>query len=90
MRSYCQSQHIQANTIFHGDGIEGMKNILNSRKNSDIRDNTINLVVFCHADQNEELASKKLSAVCTLDQFVLPKINHHWNGIFLVSQQSLS
>ena len=65
-------------------------NILNPKKYPDILDNTINLVVPCHSDQDEELAKKRLSTVCALNQFTLLKIKHHLNGYFLVFQQSLS
>ena len=65
-------------------------NILNSLKYPDIKDNTINLVVPCHSDQEEELAKKRLSTVCDLKQFTVLKIKHHLNGYFLVFQQKLS
>jgi hypothetical protein len=65
-------------------------NILNSQKYPDIKDNTINLVLPCHSDQDEKLALKRLSAVCDMDQFMLLKIKHHLNGYFLVFQQSIT
>ena len=65
-------------------------NILNSRKYPDIKDNTINLIVPCHSDQDQELAIRRLSSVCTADQFTLLKIKHHLNGYFLVFQQNLT
>jgi hypothetical protein len=65
-------------------------NILNSRQYPDIADNTINLIVPCHSDQDEKLAKKRLSTVCALEQFTTLKIKHHLNGYFLVFQQHFS
>jgi len=63
-------------------------NILNSMKYPDIKDNTINLIVPYHTEQDKELATKRLSAVCDINQFTLLKIKHHLNGYFFVFQQS--
>jgi hypothetical protein len=65
-------------------------NILNSEKYPDIKDNTINLVVPCHSDQDEKLAKKRFTTVCEVNQFTILKIKHHLNGYFLVFQQSIS
>ena len=63
-------------------------NILNSRKYPDIKDNTINLIVPYHTEQDKELAVERLSSVCDINQFTILKIKHHLNGYFLVFQQS--
>jgi hypothetical protein len=62
-------------------------NILDPQKYPGIKDNTINLVIPCHSDQDEALALKRLSVVGSVDQFTLLKIKHHLNGYFLVCQQ---
>jgi len=64
-------------------------NILNTQKYPDIKDNTINLIVPCHTERDQELAIKRLSSVDALDQFMSLKIKHHLNGYFLVFQQNL-
>jgi hypothetical protein len=63
-------------------------NIFNPRKYPDIKDNTINLIVPYHTEQDKELAIKRLSSVCDTNQFTLLKVKHHLNGYFLVFQQS--
>ena len=65
-------------------------NILNSKKYPDIKDNTINLIVPCHTEQDKELAIKRLASVNMLDKLILFKIKHHLNGYFLVFQQNFN
>ena len=63
-------------------------NILNTRKYPDIKDNTINLIVPCHSIQDEELAIKRMSSICDLNEFTTLKIKHLLNGYFFVFQQN--
>ena len=63
-------------------------NILNAKKYPDILDNTINLVIPCHVEQDGTLTVKRFSAVFDLSQFNHFKIKHHLNGNFTVFQQN--
>jgi hypothetical protein len=65
-------------------------NILNPKKYPDILDDTINLMIPCHSEQEEVTTVKRFSAVFDLSQFKHFKIKHHLNGYFLVFQQSFS
>jgi hypothetical protein len=64
-------------------------NILNSKKYPEISDNTVNLIIPCHDEQNEKLIMKHFSTVCDISQFKRLKIKHHLNGYFIVFQQNL-
>jgi hypothetical protein len=65
-------------------------NILNTKKYPDIIDNTINLIIPCRNENDEELTVKRFSTVCDISQFKQLKIKHHLNGYFIVFQQDLS
>jgi hypothetical protein len=62
-------------------------NILNPKKYPDILDNTLNLIIPCHTEQEENLTVKRFSAVCDIAQYRQLKIKHHLNGYFTVFQQ---
>ena len=62
-------------------------NILNPKKYPDILDNTINLIIPCHQQQDEDLTIKRFTAVFDLARFKQFKIKHHLNGYFTVFQQ---
>lgn len=61
-------------------------NILNPKKYPDILDDTLNLLIPCHNEQEEQLTLKRFSAVCDVSQFRQLKIKHHLNGYFTVFQ----
>jgi hypothetical protein len=63
-------------------------NILNPRKYPDILDDTINLIIPCHTEQDGNLARKRFSTVFDRSQFKQFKIKHHLNGNFTVFQQN--
>jgi hypothetical protein len=62
-------------------------NILNAKKYPDILDNTLNLVIPCHAAQDEAVTIKRFSTVCDVSHFKQFKIKHHLKGYFTVFQQ---
>ena len=67
-------------------------NILNSSKYPEIIDNTLNLIIPCHNDQDEKNVKDKFEMVfgmSLLKQFNILKIKHHFNGYFLVFQTTL-
>jgi hypothetical protein len=64
-------------------------NILNPKKYPDISNDTINLIVPCHNEQDEKLTVKRFSTVCDISQFKQLKIKHHLNGYFTAFQQDL-
>lgn len=67
-------------------------NILNPKKYPEIKDNTLNLVLPCHNDEEEKNILRKAEIVfgqSGLDQFKIFKIKHHFNGYFLVLQNSI-
>jgi hypothetical protein len=64
-------------------------NILNSEKYPDIKDNTINLAIPCHTDEEEKQTIDSFKSVCNIDQFNQFRIKHHLNGYFTVFQQKL-
>jgi hypothetical protein len=68
-------------------------NILNPNKYSEILDDTLNFVVPSHNDDEDQLNFDKMSVVFGdnwLSLFKKPfRIKHHFNGNFLVFQQSL-
>ncbi|MEW6095452.1 MAG: hypothetical protein AB1567_02845 [bacterium] len=67
-------------------------NILNSKKYPEIKDNTLNFVLSCHNDEEENNHLKKAEIVwgkSGLKQFNIFKIKHHFNGYFLVLQISI-
>jgi len=63
-------------------------NILNSKQYPEIKDNTINLVLPCHEEKDEESIIKHFSTL-NLTQVEHFKIKHHLNGYFLVFQIDL-
>lgn len=63
-------------------------NILNSKQYPEIKDNTINLVIPCHEEKDEESIIKHFSTL-NLTQVEHFKIKHHLNGYFLVFQIDL-
>jgi hypothetical protein len=65
-------------------------NILNPKKYPDILDNTLNLIIPCHTEQEENLTVERFAAVCDIAQYRLLKIKHHLNGYFTVFQQDFS
>lgn len=67
-------------------------NILNPKKYPEIKDNTFNLVLPCHNDDEESSILTKAEIVLNksgLEQFNIFKIKHHFNGNFLVLQASV-
>lgn len=67
-------------------------NILNSKKYSEIKDNTINLIVPRHNKQDEELSRKRFRSIyseSTVKQFNIFNIKHLLNGYFTVFQRDL-
>ena len=62
-------------------------NILNPKKYPDILDDTINLIIPCHKQQDENLTVTRFATVFNLSQFKQFKIKHHLNGYFIVFQQ---
>lgn len=67
-------------------------NILNSRKYPEIADNTLNFLVPCHNDEEENQIKRKLGLIFSkfeMDNFNIFKVKHHFNGYFLVVQSSL-
>jgi len=67
-------------------------NILNSKKYSEIKDDTLNFVLPCDNDEQEGDIRKKLGEVFSkteLEKFNIFKIKHHFNGYFLVLQTGL-
>lgn len=70
--------------------VEG--NILNSNKYPDIKDNTLNFVLPCDNENEEEEAIIRMKRVFSEKEFGLFqifKIQHHFNGKFIVFQVSL-
>jgi hypothetical protein len=63
-------------------------NILNAKKYPDILDNTINLLIPCYTEQEDDLTTKRFTAVFDLSQFKHFNIKHHLNGNFTVFQQN--
>lgn len=67
-------------------------NILNPRKYPQIKDDTLNFILSCHTEQQEQDIYNKLNRVFTkkeLQDFSIFKIKHHFNGYFLVLQTKL-
>ncbi len=67
-------------------------NILNSKKYPEIKDDTLNFVLPCDADEDEKNILGKAELVFdnkTLNSFKIFKIKHHFNGYFLVFQSPL-
>jgi hypothetical protein len=68
-------------------------NLLNSLKYPDIADATLNFVIPCHNDEEENAIKLKIKNVFrapTIKQFNTFKLKHHFNGYFLVIQTSLN
>jgi len=66
-------------------------NILNSQKYPEIADNTLNFIVPCHSEAEEEIILHRMRAVFSKDEITVLKIfklKHHFNGFFLVFQTS--
>jgi len=64
-------------------------NILNPKKYPEIRDDTLNLVLPCHKDEDELAIHARLKLAFKpeeLGSFRIFKIKHHFNGHFLVVQ----
>lgn len=67
-------------------------NILNTAKYPAILDDTLNLVVPCHSNEEERLAVEKMSLAGgkeRLSTLRVIKLKHHFNGFFLVFQLPL-
>ncbi|MCR4319078.1 MAG: hypothetical protein NUV74_01910 [Candidatus Brocadiaceae bacterium] len=64
-------------------------NILNPKKNPEIKDDTLNFVLPCHNEKEEKEIVNKAELVFDPGQFNIFKIKHHFNGYFLVFQVSL-
>jgi len=67
-------------------------NILNTNKYPEIKDDTLNFVLPCHNEKQEQDTIKKLEKVFSkkeLQEFNIIKIKHHFNGYFLVLQTKL-
>jgi len=67
-------------------------NILNETKYPEIKDNTLNLILPYHTEDNKEEAQKKMNIVFTkedLNKMTEIKLKHHFNGYFIVYQTSL-
>ena len=72
--------------------IKAEGNILNSEKYPEILENTINFLVPCNSNQDEQEAKEKMKTVFGengLGSFKVFKIKHHFNGFFLVFQQNI-
>ncbi len=67
-------------------------NILNSKKYPEIKNNTLNLVLPCHDDDEKVNLTRKMQIVfgSSMSSFDVFKIKHHFNGYFLVFQTSLN
>ncbi|MEN9609848.1 MAG: hypothetical protein RLZZ628_662 [Bacteroidota bacterium] len=61
-------------------------NLLNNKKYPDIQDNTLNLIVPCHQDDDEKLAKQKMLIVSNSLPCKIFKLKHILNGYFLVFQ----
>lgn len=67
-------------------------NILNSRKYPEIRDNTLNFVLPCQSNNEEDDIIRKMKRVfpqAEFELFNIFKIQHHFNGKFIVFQVPL-
>lgn len=67
-------------------------NILNAKKYPEIKDDTLNLILPCHNDEQERDTREKLKGIFSktdLQNFSIFKIKHHFNGHFLVLQTKL-
>jgi hypothetical protein len=67
-------------------------NILNDKKYPEILDNTLNLVLPCHQEDERDKALQRMAAVFTeseLNAFETIKLKHHFNGYFTVFQAKL-
>ncbi|GMO40874.1 MAG: hypothetical protein Ta2F_16810 [Termitinemataceae bacterium] len=67
-------------------------NILNTAQYPQIKDNTINLIVPNHYDDEQKIILERFSAVydeTSAEQFSVFKIKHHLNGYFTVFQKGL-
>jgi hypothetical protein len=65
-------------------------NILNTNKYPEIKPNTLNLLVPCHDDIDEQTALNKFKMVFSnVRECSIFKVKHHLNGYFLVFQQPI-
>ena len=67
-------------------------NILNPKKYPEIKDNTLNLILPCHNNEEEKNILRNAEIVfgkSRLNQFKIFKIKHHFNGYFLILQNSI-
>lgn len=67
-------------------------NILNTKKYPEIKDDTLNFVLPCHNEAQEQSNRKKLEAVFSekeMQGFNIFKMKHHFNGYFLIVQTGL-
>ena len=72
--------------------IARIKNILNTKKYPEIKDDTLNFILPCHNEEQERDTRKKLEEVFSkrkLQDFSIFKIKHHFNGYFLILQTEL-
>lgn len=67
-------------------------NILNPKKYPEIKDNTLNLILSCHNDDEKSDLIRKMQIVLgdSLNSFNVFKMKHHFNGYFLVFQTGLN
>jgi hypothetical protein len=67
-------------------------NILNDKKYPEILDNTLNLVLPCHQEDDRNKALQRMTVVFTtseLSAFEEIKLKHHFNGYYTVFQMKL-
>ncbi len=67
-------------------------NVLNAKKYPEIGDDTLNFILPCHNEEEENDFRAKAKLVFTkseLEKFKVFKVKHHFNGYFLVFQTSL-
>ncbi len=73
--------------------IKSEGNILNSNKYPEIENNTINFILPYHTEKDRDIAIKCMTEVFGnkgLRNFKELKLKHHFNGYFLIFQQSLN
>ncbi len=67
-------------------------NILNPKKYPSILDNTLNLIVPCHTDEDQKIATDNMERIIgnsELSKLRIFKIKHEFNGYFLAFQTDL-
>lgn len=65
-------------------------NILNEKKYPEIKDNTLNFIVPCHNQTEEDMAKRKMALLYVESPFTIFRLKHLLNGYFLVFQISLA